>query len=146
MLRFLAILALLLSLMAYAGKEAPKPKLSKAVKSLIQNGKANGLKEVNNGPWSGDKRYRDNSGLIYVAPHGGWVPNFANYGDRKPSSIPEFFYRTVRDCKTKAIIDEQVIFTYNGYSNYIGGSRYEAQCVLDGTEDTFYEESDHRLR
>lgn len=146
MLRFLAIPALLLSLVAQAGSVPSKPKLSKAVKSMIENGKANGLQEVNNGPWSGDKRYRDNSGLIYVAPKGGWVPNPESYQDRMPSSIPEFFYRTVRDCKTKAILDEQVIFTYNGYSNYIGGSRYEAQCVQDGTADQFYEESDHRLR
>lgn len=146
MLRFLAIPALLFAFAAHAEKVPKKPEISKAVRSLIENGKANGLTEVNNGGFPDNKRYRDKSGLAYLAPPGGWTPNKAAYGDRMPSNIPEFFYRTVRDCKTKEILDEQVIFTYNGYSNYIGGSRYEAQCKLDGSEDTFYEESNQRLR
>lgn len=147
MLRYLAIIGLLASISATADDVTPRPKLSRKVLTLIENGKANGLTEVNNGKYDAKNlKYRDSTGLSYTAPPGGWIPNPETYKDRKPSSIPDFFYRTVRDCKSNRIIDEQVIFTYNGYSNYIPGSRYEEQCVIDGSADTFYEDSDDRLR
>lgn len=147
MLRYLAICSLLLTFSAMADNVAPRARLSQKVIRLIENGKANGLTEVNNGKYDAKNlKYRDNTGLSYTAPPGGWVPNPETYKDRKPSSIPEFFYRTVRDCKSNRILDEQVIFTYNGYENYIPGSRYEEQCVTDGSADTFYEDSDDRLR
>jgi hypothetical protein len=147
MLRYLAISGLLFGVSALADSVKVDKRLSPEVRSFIEQAKANGLTEVNNGPYNGkDRRYRDSSGLSYTAPPGGWVPNPETYKDRKPSGMPEFFYRTVRDCKSNRIIDEQVIFTYNGYQNYIPGSRYEEQCVLDGSADTFYEDSDARLK
>ncbi len=147
MLRYLAISTLLLVFTAMADSVAPRPKLSPKVLSLIENAKANGLTEVNNGAYDAkNEKYRDNSGLSYTAPPGGWVPNPETYKDRMPSSLPEFFYRTVRECKSKKILDEQVIFTYNGYKNYIPGSRYQEQCVIDGSADTYYEDSNDRLR
>jgi len=147
MLRYLALLTIFVTTSALADNVQPRPNLSPSVLALIENGKANGLTEVNNGPYDGkNKKFRDSTGLVYTAPPGGWVPNPVTYKDRKPSSIPEFFYRTVRDCKSNRILDEQVIFTYNGYGNYISGSRYQEQCIEDGSADTFYEDSDDRLR
>lgn len=111
------------------------------VQNLIDQGISNGLTEVNETAAPDHPRYRDKSGMAYLAPPGRHFPNPSFYKDKKIQPIPLYFYRTVRDCKTKKIIDEQIIFTYNGYGNYIGGSRYKAHCILDGSEDTFYEET-----
>lgn len=129
----------------YFDDEQPGPTVIPIeAQNIIDSGMANGLTEVNQTQAPDHERYRDNSGMVYLAPPGGWRPNPSNYQGRMPSSIPSYFYRTIRDCKSKKILDEQVIFTYNGYGNYIGGSRYEAQCVLDGSADTFYEETNTR--
>jgi hypothetical protein len=51
-------------------------------------------------------------------------------------------YRTVRSCGTrKAIGDPQVINLEYGYGNYECSSRYQEQCIYDGSDDAFYEES-----
>lgn len=113
--------------------------------NLIDLGIANGLQEVNDKGLPDHPRFRDNSGLSYNAPKGGWVPNPSLYPKRNPASVvPPYFYRTVKDCKTKKIKSEQLIFTYNGYENYVGGSRYQQQCIDDGSFDTFYVESRER--
>ncbi|MFP5386254.1 MAG: hypothetical protein ACLGHN_09265 [Bacteriovoracia bacterium] len=140
MLKFLA-LTLLLFPPAYANENIPSQ-----VKDLIDLGFSRGLKEVNEEQNPDKPRYRDKTGLVYLAPPGGWKPNSALYKNAKSSGIPSYFYRTVRDCKTNKVLDEQLIFTYNGYANYVGGSRYRAQCILDGSADTYYEETQERLK
>ena len=113
--------------------------------NLIDLGIANGLEEVNDKGLPDNPRFKDNSGLSYLAPKGGWIPTPGRYPDRNPASIPKYFYRTVKDCKTQKILSEQIIFTYNGYENYVGGSRYKQQCILDGTFDSYYEEGTERM-
>lgn len=139
MLRYLMVLGLVLS----TGLEAKIPENSQRI---IELGKQDGLKEVNEKQDKDHPRYRDKSGLAYMAPQGTWKPNPKIYGDKIHNTMPEYFFRTLKDCKTHKILDEQVIFTYNGYLNYIGGSRYQEQCVDDGSEDKYYEESIERLR
>jgi hypothetical protein len=49
--------------------------------------------------------------------------------------------RTVYDCRTRtALGPEQSIDLTTGYSNYKCGSRYQEQCVDDGTPDIYYVE------
>lgn len=136
-MRYLLLIPLLISLPAFG-------EIDLESQNLIDLGFANGLREVNDKGLPDSPRFRDNSGLSYAAPKGGWVPNPTLYPLRNPASVPGYFYRTVRECKSKKIISEQLIFTYNGYQNYVGGSRYQQQCIDDGSFDTFYEESTER--
>lgn len=139
MLRFLTVLGLTLSLSA-------EGKIPENSKNIIKLGVANGLKAVNETGEPDGPQFRDKTGLSYYAPKGIYVPNPENYQGEITNKIPEYFFRTVRDCKSNEILSEQVIFTYNGYKNYIGGSRYHAQCVLDGSTDSYYEETTERMR
>lgn len=86
----------------------------------------------------------DANGYLHLYPGGGYSPNPALYNNI-PSEIPPSFYRYIKDCKTKVTIERQMIFTKNGYKNYIGDDRYEQQCLLDGSSDQFYVESNERL-
>lgn len=139
MLRYLLVSGLVLSTGLYAG-------IPENSQRIIKLGLENGLKAVNEKGEPNHPRFQDKSGLIYMAPEGIWKPNPAQYKDRVLGRMPEYFFRTVKDCKSHNILSEQVIFTYNGYKNYIGGSRYQDQCIDDGSEDTYYEESIERLR
>lgn len=136
-MRYLLLIPLLIGQPAFGGIDPES-------QNLIDLGFANGLREVNDKGLPDDPRFRDKTGLSYSAPKGGWVPNPTFYPLRNPASVPAFFYRTVRECMSKEIISEQLIFTYNGYQNYVGGSRYQQQCIDDGSFDTFYEESAER--
>ncbi|TAL27604.1 MAG: hypothetical protein EPN97_17210 [Alphaproteobacteria bacterium] len=74
----------------------------------------------------------------------GYATNPAFYG-RTASSSPEIFYRYVRDCETRQTIERQAIETNGEYKNFVGGDRYQQQCVLDGTADEYYVESRQKL-
>lgn len=74
-----------------------------------------------------------------------YTPNPDLYGDSIPKEIPAVFYRYVKDCKTRETIERQIIDTTAGYQNYIGGDRYEQQCILDDSADQYYLESKTKL-
>lgn len=87
----------------------------------------------------------DRDGYLHLQTgFNGYVANPALYGGA-PTSSPAVFYRYVRDCRTKETLERQVIVTDHNYLNYIGGDRYEQQCVLDGTPDEYYVESLQKL-
>lgn len=114
---------------------------NQTAEEVINEGKRNGLTMVNEWANPDHQCYRDDDGVAYLAPPGGWVPNPDLY-KKIPSETetPPYFYRAVRDCETKKVLDLQVIFMFNGYQNFIGGSRYQQQCIDDGTFDKFYDD------
>ena len=79
----------------------------------------------------------------------GYLPN--------PNAYPEFYdrnnpihkatviHRTVRNCSDHSVVGEPQVWpliTEDGthYCNYICTNRYQAQCIKDGTFDTYYDE------
>jgi hypothetical protein len=99
-------------------------------------------------------RDRDGDGKIDIMDRDGYLrlrtgdngyaanPDF--YG-HTPAASPEVFYRYIKDCKTKQTIERQRIETNGQYMNFVGGDRYEQQCVMDGSADAYYVESLQKL-
>src|SRR5437773_467623 len=83
----------------------------------------------------------DENGYLHLQPgNNGYAPNPQLYKNI-PNTVPSVFYRYVKDCATKTTIERQVIDTSGGYGNYIGGDRYQEQCIGDGSFDAYYVES-----
>jgi hypothetical protein len=57
-----------------------------------------------------------------------------------PACTPTRLYRTVMNCAGGALGAEQSIDLSTGYGNYTCGSRYQQQCVDDGSFDAYYSE------
>lgn len=58
------------------------------------------------------------------------------------TSAPSKLYRTVKSCATGAALapQQQVSLIDGTYTNYTCASRYQAQCIDDGTFDSYYDE------
>jgi len=85
-------------------------------------------------------QYLDKDGYVHITPDNTHIPNPYLYGGAT-TQIPNSFYRDVKDCSTKETILHTIISSELGYQNYVGGDRYEQQCILDGSMDTYYVES-----
>lgn len=60
------------------------------------------------------------------------------------TAAPYYVNRTVKSCATGAALGAtQRIDLLTGYTNYTCGSRYQDQCVTDGTFDNYYDETCH---
>lgn len=88
----------------------------------------------------------DKDGYLHLhVSYNGYNANPAFYGGPAASPSPVVFYRYVKDCKTHVTIERQIIETDGSYGNFVGGDRYEQQCVMDGTMDEYYVESADKL-
>jgi hypothetical protein len=65
-------------------------------------------------------------------------------GEQRSSAnvvVASTLLRTIKDCASGAAIGPvQRIDLTSGYSNYTCGSRYQQQCIDDGSFDTYYDE------
>ena len=57
-----------------------------------------------------------------------------------PFNQVTYFYRNVVDCSSGTVLERQMIINNGNYCNFRCKNRYEEQCVMDGTFDTYYVE------
>ncbi|OGE85085.1 MAG: hypothetical protein A3J48_02835 [Candidatus Doudnabacteria bacterium RIFCSPHIGHO2_02_FULL_46_11] len=90
-------------------------------------------------------QYLDSEGYVHLMPDNyAYYPN-PDFYSSIPVESPQFFYRYVKDCVTRETILRTKIDTSLDYHNYIGSDRYEQQCIMDGSMDTYYVESTTKL-